>query len=48
MGAAGSMSIAAAPLTSVLWFPVDERTTATAAATMAGYVGIGLAFITGE
>ena len=48
IGAVGGVALSAAPLLSVLWFPVDERTTATAAATMFGYVGTGLGFITGN
>lgn len=42
------MTMAAPPLLSVTWFPLHERTTATAIAAGAGYVGTGLGFIAGK
>ncbi|XP_067935938.1 solute carrier family 49 member 4-like [Watersipora subatra] len=39
--------LAGAPLLSVLWFPVNERTTATALATISTYMGVGFSFVCG-
>ena len=47
-GITACITMAAPPLLSVLWFPTSERTTATALSAMAGYLGTGVAFITGD
>lgn len=39
--------MAAAPLLSSTWFPMHQRTTATAISTVAGYVGFSLSFLVG-
>ena len=41
------MAIGAPPLVSATWFPPNERTTATAIGTLAGYFGIAIAFAVG-
>ena len=47
IGLAGPFSIAAPPLLSSTWFPMHQRTTATAISTVAGYVGFSLSFLVG-
>lgn len=37
----------APPIVSAVWFPVEQRTIATAFGAMAGYVGIALSFVVG-
>lgn len=46
-GAATVVPYSACALLSALWFPVHQRTTATAIATFTGYVGIALSFVIG-
>ncbi|XP_067935939.1 solute carrier family 49 member 4-like [Watersipora subatra] len=46
-GLTACITMAAPPLLSVIWFPLSERTTATALSSMAGYMGTGMAFLTG-
>ncbi|XP_067937108.1 solute carrier family 49 member 4-like [Watersipora subatra] len=46
-GVSSCLALAGPPLLSVLWFPVTERTTATAFASMSTHFGIGLGFIVG-
>lgn len=48
MGITSGVFMSAPPLVSVLWFPVRERTTATALAVSGGFVGESLGFITGN
>lgn len=45
--AGGPVALGAPPLVSATWFPPDERTTATAIGTLAGYFGIAIAFAFG-
>ncbi|XP_068673644.1 solute carrier family 49 member 4 homolog [Montipora foliosa] len=45
--AGGPVAIGAPPLLSATWFPVDERTTATAIGALAGYFGTAIAFAVG-
>lgn len=45
--AGGPVALGAPPLVSATWFPPDERTTATAIGTLAGYFGIAIAFALG-
>lgn len=47
-GVAASITMAGPPLLSVIWFPVHERTTATALAAGASYLGTGVSFLSGE
>lgn len=47
-GITACITMAVPPLLSALWFPTSERITATAIAAASGYLGTGLAFITGE
>jgi len=42
------MLTSSSSLLSVTWFPVSERTTATAVCTMSLQFGIGLGFVTGD
>ncbi|XP_067935944.1 solute carrier family 49 member 4-like [Watersipora subatra] len=44
-GIAACLAFAGPPLLSVIWFPVAERTTATALASMSTHFGAGLSFI---
>jgi len=46
-GVTSSMLLSSGSLLSVTWFPVSERTTATAVCTMSLQFGIGFGFITG-
>ncbi|RUS77235.1 hypothetical protein EGW08_015010, partial [Elysia chlorotica] len=46
-GAAAVVTYSACALLSSLWFPVHQRTTATAVATFMGYLGVALSFIIG-
>ena len=48
IGIVNCFALAGAPLLSVVWFPVSERTTATALAAMSTYFGLGSAFIAGK
>ena len=43
----GPIEMALGPLISAAWFPPHQRTTSTALASLAGYVGTGMAFIVG-
>lgn len=43
----GPLAMALGPLISAVWFPPHQRTTSTAIASLAPYVGTGLAFIIG-
>ena len=43
----GPVELALGPLISAAWFPPHQRTTSTALASLAGYVGTGMAFIVG-
>ena len=43
----GPVAMALGPLISAVWFPPHQRTTSTAIASLAPYVGTGLAFIIG-
>ena len=47
-GVAASITMAAPSLLSVIWFPLNERTTATALGAASGYVGTGVAFVAGR
>lgn len=46
-GIVAGVTAANPPLISVIWFPLRERTTATAIAAGSGNVGAAIAFITG-
>ena len=46
-GLAGPVTQAAPTLLSTNWFPVDERTTATAIASLMGSFGVAVSFIIG-
>ena len=46
-GLAGPVAMAAAPVLSATWFPLRERTTATAIMSMANNLGVALSFILG-
>ncbi|GFO17007.1 disrupted in renal carcinoma protein 2-like protein [Plakobranchus ocellatus] len=46
-GASSVLPYGAVSLLSSLWFPVTQRTTATALSTFSGYAGMGLSFIIG-
>ena len=46
-GLAGPVAMAAAPVLSATWFPVRERTTATAIMSMANNLGVALSFVLG-
>jgi len=46
-GLAGPVTQAGPPLLSSIWFPPNERTTATALASLAGSLGVAISFIIG-
>lgn len=46
-GVASTVTMAGSPLLSVIWFPLRERTTATALAAGSASVGVGISFLTG-
>ncbi|XP_064644031.1 solute carrier family 49 member 4 homolog isoform X1 [Lineus longissimus] len=46
-GAAGPVAMAASPVLSSVWFPPDERTTATAVSSTLNYMGVALSFVVG-
>ncbi|XP_078324118.1 solute carrier family 49 member 4 homolog isoform X2 [Crassostrea virginica] len=46
-GLAGPVAMAVPPVVSVVWFPVKQRTTATAAAAFPNGIGVALSFLTG-
>lgn len=48
IGLAGPVVFTAGPSISALWFPPEQRTTATAIATMAGFAGSAVCFIYGQ
>ena len=48
MGGTNGIFMAAPPLVSVLWFPVQERTTATSIGTAASFIGGSLNFLAGR
>ena len=47
-GLAGPVCMGGPPVLSALWFPIHERTTATAFQTVFNYLGVGLSFIIGN
>lgn len=47
-GLAGPVAMAVPPVVSVVWFPVKQRTTATAAAAFPNGIGVALSFLTGR
>ena len=48
LGGTNGIFMAAPPLVSVLWFPVQERTTATSIGTAASFIGGSLNFLAGR
>ena len=48
IGLAGPVVFTAGPTISALWFPPEQRTTATAIATIAGFAGAAVCFIYGK
>ena len=48
VGAGGSVPFAGPPLLSSIWFPPDQRATATAGISFANYFGVAMAFIIGR
>ena len=48
IGSAGPVVFTAGPSVSALWFPPEQRTTATAIATIAGFAGSAGCFIFGK
>lgn len=46
-GLAGPVTQAAPPLLSSAWFPLNERTTATAITSLCGSLGVALSFVIG-
>ena len=47
IGAAGVMAFTSGPIISALWFPANQRGTATAVTTIAGYTGGAVCFLFG-
>jgi FLVCR family MFS transporter len=47
-GAAGPVAMAASPVLSSVWFPPNERTTATAISSTLNYLGVALSFVVGK
>ena len=47
-GLAGPVAMAAPPAVSAIWFPPDQRTTATAVGTLFGMMGTAVGFFLGE
>ena len=48
VGLAGPMAFAVGPVLSSTWFPPNERTTATAVATISGFAGAAGCFVVGK
>ena len=48
IGLASCCALTAGPILSEAWFPANQRTTATAIGTIAGYLGVAGAFLFGE
>ena len=47
-GIAGTTFFAGPPLIASIWFPLDQRATATAISSFFNYAGVGTAFIIGK
>lgn len=47
-GLAGPVAMAVPPVLSILWFPVQQRTSTTALAAFPNGVGVALSFLTGR
>ena len=45
---AGPVTMGGAPLLSAIWFPVHQRTTATAIGVLSGTLGVAVSFIIGN
>ena len=45
---AGPVTMGGAPLLSAIWFPVHQRTTATAVGVLSGTLGVAVSFIIGN
>ena len=45
---AGPLTMGGAPLLSAIWFPVHQRTTATAIGVLSGTLGVAVSFIIGN